>query len=103
VHPSFDGDLLPVLAKIRSLYPGFTAGNIEKIRALVSDGFPGMPRFDLTVGGAVRVQELSISNSEGFPELKLLTLSPTAGKGPWPAIYHTHRGWNDRGHCCERY
>jgi hypothetical protein len=48
VHPSFDGDLLPVLAKIRSLYPGFTAGNIEKVRALVSDGFPGMPRFDLT-------------------------------------------------------
>ena len=91
-HPPFDPEVLPALEKVRSLYPPFTAENLPGIRALVSDGVPGLPRFDLTLGGAVATKKLTVQASEDAPQLALLILYPTSGTGPWPAIYYTHGG-----------
>ena len=91
-HPPFDPEVLPALEKVRSLYPPFTAENLPGIRALVSDGVPGLPRFDLTLGGAVATKKLTVQASEDAPQLTLLILYPTSGTGPWPAIYYTHGG-----------
>jgi acetyl esterase/lipase len=91
-HPPFDPEVLPTLEKLRSLYPPFTAETLPEIRALVPGGFPGLPAFDLTLGGEVATKRVTVPASDVVPELKLLVLSPKSGTGPWPAIYHTHGG-----------
>jgi len=91
-HPPYDPEVLPALKKVRSLFPRFTEENLPAIRALLADGFPGMPPFDLTLGGEVATNRVTVPASDGRPDLELLVLSPANGVGPWPAVYHMHGG-----------
>jgi hypothetical protein len=85
-HPPFDPETVPALEQVRASYPKITTENIPKVRAVVAEGFPGLEPFDLTVGGAVRKQHVTVPATEKTPALDLLVLSPASGTGPWPAI-----------------
>lgn len=92
IRPPFDPELEVVLDGVRQLIGEFNDDTLAKIRAVMADGAPGMPKPDLTVGGAVTVAERTVPGPEGQPDITLLVLSPSTGNGPWPAIYHTHGG-----------
>ena len=92
IAPPFDAELAPVLAPLREMMPGFNADTLPAMRRLTSDGIPGLPPVDLTAGGAIRVQELTVPGPAGDPDITLLVLSPAAGATNAPCIYHTHGG-----------
>jgi acetyl esterase/lipase len=89
-HPPFDPELAAGLAAMPSFAIGATS--LAEVRTMINDGLPGMPPSDLTVGGALTESEVVVPGPDGAPDITLLVLTPTAGTGPWPAIYHTHGG-----------
>ena len=91
-HPPFDPELVPALTVIAEMIPPFTLEGIPAARAAMAEGLPGVPPFDLTMGGKVRVEERVAPGPAGAPDITLLVLTPTEGTGPWPALYHTHGG-----------
>lgn len=106
VRPPFDPELVPALESQRQAMPGFTDETLLRIRALLAEGLPGVEPADLTAGGRVRVDELTIPGPEGAPDIALTVLRPAQGSGPWPAIYHTHAGGmivGDRHTALERF
>jgi acetyl esterase/lipase len=92
IRPPFDPELVPALELIRSALPQLSIEGLPEMRRMTADGMPGMPPVDLTANGAVRVEERQVPGPDGEPDITLLILSPAAGAGPWPAIYHTHGG-----------
>lgn len=92
VAQPFDPELLPTLEAFKESMPEFTAENLGTIRDAQAQGIPGQEPVDLTAGGRVQVDELSVPASEERPEIALLVLRPTQGEGPWPVIYNTHGG-----------
>ena len=92
IRPPFDPELVPVLEAVRQGIPPFSAEILPLIRQQSADGFPGMEPADLTVGGAVRVEERQVPGPEGAPDITLLILSPTVEGPPRPVIYHIHGG-----------
>ncbi|MEU6134455.1 alpha/beta hydrolase [Nocardioides sp. NPDC047086] len=92
VRPPFDPELVPVLEAVREALPTFSAERLAALRQQTTEGFPGMDPVDLTVGGAVQVEERQVPGPEGAPDITLLILRPTAEGAPRPAVYHTHGG-----------
>ncbi|MFI5621956.1 alpha/beta hydrolase [Nocardioides sp. NPDC051685] len=92
IRPPFDPELVPVLDAVRQALPTFSAETLEAMRQQTAEGFPGMDPVDLTVGGAVRVEERQVPGPEGDPDITLLILRPAADGAALPAIYHTHGG-----------
>ncbi|MER7560061.1 alpha/beta hydrolase [Nocardioides sp. NPDC126508] len=92
IRPPFDPELAPVLDAVREALPTFSAETLAALRQQTAEGFPGMDPVDLTVGGAVLVEERQVPGPEGAPDITLLILRPTAEGGPLPAVYHTHGG-----------
>ncbi|OIJ24573.1 alpha/beta hydrolase [Nocardioides luteus] len=91
-RPPFDPELVPVLEAVRQAMPSLSAETLSLARQQSADGFPGMEPVDLTVGGAVTVEERQVPGPEGDPDITLLILSPAADGPPRPAVYHTHGG-----------
>ncbi|GAB95034.1 acetyl esterase/lipase [Kineosphaera limosa] len=92
IAPPFDPELAGALEAILEFLPRMSDEALPALRAFSTDGMPGVEPFDLTAGGAVTVQELSVPGPEGAPDLTLLVLKPSTGTGPWPCIYATHGG-----------
>ena len=92
VAPPFDSELVPALDAIRGVRPPYSAENLQAIRRLYADGVPGQAPIDLTAGGAVRVDEMTVPGTDDRGELALLVLRPALVQGPWPVIYHAHGG-----------
>ena len=92
VRPPFDPELAFIVDGIRGALGAFDAESLPRLRAILAQGVPGAPEVDLTAGGAVTVEELSVPGPHGAPEITLLILKPADRAGPWPAIYHTHGG-----------
>lgn len=90
-HPPFDAELAPALDAFAAL-PPLSAETLPAMRAMIADGLPGLPAPDLTVGGRVRLDERTVPGPPGTPDITLLVMTPAAGGGPWPGIYHTHGG-----------
>jgi len=89
IRPPFDPELLPILEAQRKFITPLTLENLPEKRAFV---IPGMEKTDLTAGGAVTVEELTIPGPEGAPDLALTVLRPARGSGPCPGIYYIHGG-----------
>lgn len=89
-RPPFDGELIPVLDAFCAAIPRLTADTIEEIRDLAANGLPGRPKPDLTVGGAVRIDEYTFPAPNG--NLAATVLTPTSGPGQWPLMYYIHGG-----------
>lgn len=92
IAPPFDPELAVALEAIKGFTPALSAETLPQMRALSSDGIPGVEPVDFTAGGAVTVQELTVPGPDGAPDLTLLVLTPSTGEGPWPGIYATHGG-----------
>lgn len=97
-RPPFDPELVPVLEAARQALPPLSAETLPLMRQQSAEGFLGMEPVDLTVGGAVRVEERQVPGPEGAPDITLLILSPAADGPSRPAIYHTHGGGMVIGH-----
>ncbi|NYI79334.1 alpha/beta hydrolase [Nocardioides panzhihuensis] len=91
-RPPFDPELVPVLEAARQDVSTFSAENLALIRQLSAEGLPGVEPVDLTVGGAIRVEERQVPGPEGAPDVTVLILSPAVDGPPRPAIYHAHGG-----------
>lgn len=91
-RPPFDPELAPLLPMISEFAAPLSAETLQDTRSMMANGIPGMEPSDLTAGGAVRVEELQVPGPEGAPDVTVLILSPTEGKGPRAGIYHTHGG-----------
>ncbi|NMO00410.1 alpha/beta hydrolase [Gordonia sp. TBRC 11910] len=89
-RPPYDPELVAGLAAMRTIVPALKIDTLEEIRALTKNGIPGAPPIDLTAGGRVVVDELTISTPDA--ELPMVVLSPAQGDGPWPLIYFIHGG-----------
>ena len=92
VRPPFDPELVPALEAMGAAMPAFSDETLPQLRTILAAGLPGVEPADLTAGGRVRVDELTVPGPEGAPEIALTVLRPAEGTGPWPAIYHTHGG-----------
>ncbi len=92
VRPPFDPELQPVLQAQGAVRMQLSAETLPDLRVLLADGLPGMAKPDLTAGGAIKVEELTIPGVEGAPDMALTVLRPSRGTGPWPGIYHIHGG-----------
>jgi acetyl esterase/lipase len=92
VRPPFDPELVPVLEAARQAMPTLSAETLPQIRKAGDEGVPGIEPVDLTVDGAVRVEERQVPGPEGAPDITVLILSPTVDGPPRPGIYHTHGG-----------
>lgn len=90
VRPPFDPELLPGLAAMRAAVPAMNAETFEQVREIMNAGMPGRDPVDLTAGGRVRVDELTVPTGEA--DLPLTVLSPAEGEGPWPLVYYVHGG-----------
>ncbi|ROO87259.1 acetyl esterase/lipase [Actinocorallia herbida] len=91
-RPPFDPELVPVIEAQRAVMPPLGADTLGALRDLIASGLPGMPETDLTAGGAVVVEELTVPGPEGAPEIALTVLRPARETGPLPGIYHVHGG-----------
>lgn len=92
-RPLFDPELVPVIEGIRATTPHIsTPEAVAWWRTALTDGLPGVEPIDLTGGGAVMVEQLTVPASESGPEIPLLVLRPVGAAGPLPAIYHVHGG-----------
>jgi len=91
-RPPFDQELVPVLAAMREATPTTNQENLPEVRSLIADGIPGVPKPDLTAGGAVVIDQITVTGPEDAPNLRMTVLRPAQGQGPWPAIYHVHGG-----------
>lgn len=94
VRPPFDPELVPVLELVREAMPSLSAETLAVARQQSVDGFPGMEPVDLTVGGAVTVEERQVPGPEGDPDITLLILSPATDGPPRPVVTTpTAAGW----------
>lgn len=91
-RPPFDPELVPMLDTLATLLPPLSVENLPTRRQTMGEGMPGVPRIDLTAGGAVRVDERQVPGPQGEPDISLLILSPVAEGAARPAIYHIHGG-----------
>lgn len=91
-RPPFDPELAPALDAILQVVPRFTPDTLASMRDLMSGPLPGMEPVDLTVGGAVDVEERQIPGPEGAPDVTVLILRPVGATTALPAIYHVHGG-----------
>ena len=91
-RPPFDPELATVLDALKDMNPVLSDDTLEQLRQLNADGVPGTQLPDLTLGGAVMVEDLTIPGPDGAPDLTLLVMRPATGTGPWPAIYFAHGG-----------
>ncbi|AIY48008.1 alpha/beta hydrolase [Mycolicibacterium fortuitum] len=89
-RPPYDPELLPGLAAIRAATPPLSDETLEQMREITMAAVPGREPVDLTAGGQVQVQELTMRSAEA--ELPIVVLSPAEGPGPWPLIYFIHGG-----------
>jgi len=95
VTPPLDPELAPVLEALTGAIPPLSLETLPQLRDYwqqIAVAPPGMEPPDLTAGGAVRMEELTIPGPEGAPDITLLVLRPAEGEGPWPVIYNTHGG-----------
>ncbi|MFC8674062.1 alpha/beta hydrolase [Streptomyces griseorubiginosus] len=92
VRPPFDAELEPVLAAMKAGMLPMNPQNLPAIRQMAADGLPGTEPTDLTVGGAVMVDERDVPGPDGAPDITLLILRPARTAGPVPAIYYIHGG-----------
>ena len=91
-RPPFDPELATVLDALKDMNPVLSDDTLEQLRQLNADGVPGTQLPDLTLGGVVMVEDLTIPGPDGAPDLTLLVMRPATGTGPWPAIYYAHGG-----------
>ncbi len=91
IVPPLDPELAPVLDTLGPLAPKINAENLATARAAGPSEILGAAP-DLTAGGAVRIDELTVPGPEGAPQIALTILRPTQGEGPWPVLYNTHGG-----------
>jgi acetyl esterase/lipase len=84
-RPPFDPEIAPVMG---AFIVHRTLETLPELRRQQAN----MEIPDLTAGGAVRVDDVTVPGPEGDPDIKLAVLHPTAGEGPWPAIYQIHGG-----------
>ncbi|MBY8861369.1 alpha/beta hydrolase [Nocardia sp. CA2R105] len=89
-RPPYDPELVAGLAAMRNAVPPLGAETLEQIRELTLKAVPGTEPVDLTVGGRVRVDEMTAATPDA--ELPMVVLSPAQGQGPWPLIYFIHGG-----------
>lgn len=93
-RPPFDPELVPMIDGYRNAVPALSEQSLPLIRGMFAEPHKllGVEPVDLTVGGAVRVEEREVPGPDGAPDITVLILSPVAEGGPRPAIYHTHGG-----------
>ncbi|PPI99690.1 alpha/beta hydrolase [Nocardia nova] len=89
-RPPYDPELVAGLTAMRKLVPPLSAETLAQIRELTSSAVPGTEPVDLTAGGRIRVDELTVATPGA--ELPIVVLSPAQGQGPWPLIYYVHGG-----------
>ncbi|MEV6060938.1 alpha/beta hydrolase [Nocardia asteroides] len=89
-RPPYDPELIPGLTALRSIVPPLRDETLEQIRELTTKAVPGTAPVDLTAGGRVRVDELTVTTPDA--ELPMVVLTPAQGQGPWPLIYYIHGG-----------
>lgn len=92
IRPPFDTELEPVLAAARAEILPVNAQHLPAIRQMVADGLPGLEPTDLTVGGAVTLDEREVPGPDGAPDIALLILRPARAAASLPAIFHIHGG-----------
>lgn len=90
IRPPYDPELIPGLNAIRASVPSLREETLEKVRELTTATVPGRDPLDMTQGGRVRVEELTVPTAEA--DLPLVILSPAEGDGRWPLIYYLHGG-----------
>lgn len=90
VRPPYDPELVPGLTGMRAVLPAASDETLAALRELTRNGMPGQDPIDFTMGGRVRVEELTATT--GNAELPIVVLSPAEGAGPWPLIYYIHGG-----------
>lgn len=66
-RPPFDPELVPMLDTLATLLPPLSVENLPTRRQTMGEGMPGVPRIDLTAGGAVRVDERQVPGPQGEP------------------------------------
>lgn len=89
-RPPYEPEPVAGLTVMRNAVPPLDPDTLEQIRELTDKAAPGTEPMDLTVGGRVRVDELTVATPDA--ELPMVALSPTQGEGPWPLIYFIHGG-----------
>jgi acetyl esterase/lipase len=96
-HPPLDPELAVVLAAVHEqLSPTITAQDIEGLRAGM---FAADASEDLTRGGTVDVQNLTIPGTPDGPEIPLLVLRPVGLAPGAPVFYYMHGGGMILGDC----
>ena len=91
IRPPFDPELVDTLEAIREAMGPITAERLPTIRATIREA-KGVAPVDLTVGGAVLVEERTAPGPDGEPDITLLILRPAGDNDPLPGIYHVHGG-----------
>ena len=98
IRPPFDPELVPVLNAVRQAVGHPRTDSLHQVRTMMREGAPGVPRPDLTAGGAVVVADRDVPGPDGAPDITLLILTPAQQTGPSPAIYFIHAGGMVVGH-----
>lgn len=91
VRPSVDAELAPVLGRFLERVPRMSAETLSSIRQARHDISLAGVKIDLTVGGAVEVEERTAPGPDGA-HITLLVLSPASRDERLPVIYHVHGG-----------
>ncbi|MEV4687055.1 alpha/beta hydrolase [Microbacterium sp. LWH3-1.2] len=92
VRPPFDEELVPQLEAMTSFMPKLLADSLPQMRQMMVDGIPDLPEPDLTAGGAVVVEEITVPGLHGAPEVPALILRPSNGAAIAPAVLYAHGG-----------
>ena len=93
--PPFDPETLPGLNAVRRVAPlRMTMDTLEKLREFTrgEGAGVGQTNVDLTLGGAVSIQDVQVDVAGRGDQLILTVMRPAVGEGPWPCIYFTHGG-----------
>ncbi|ORA26286.1 alpha/beta hydrolase [Mycobacterium aquaticum] len=91
-RPPLDDELALALPMLQELVPRTGPDTLAQVRAILAGLAPETPKPDLTAGGTVLVDELTVPGPEGAPGLSMTVLRPTGGVAPAPVIYHIHGG-----------
>ncbi|WP_418277022.1 alpha/beta hydrolase [Isoptericola jiangsuensis] len=90
VAQPFQAELAAVLAA-GPLAPTVSAETLDGLRTMMREQADANP-VDLTLGGTVRVEALTVPGPDGAPDITLHLFRPATGHGPWPVLYNTHGG-----------